>query len=479
MGVMGCPHCEEDIDSLTRTGKRKYSCGQCNMVIKYDDIEPHLDEFNVVDKRGDNGSSNSGGGNSGNDTQSPQVNAPQATPGGGKQNIQEDTQTKERELIYQRGTAGLKQIKRERLKDWLANSEGVGAQTEQRILMVFDRNETVHQNPDVLYNMLDDELSASASYLNTMVQDIFTPEEEYSDLLESQGYTPWFNRRATGSSQQQNRGFGGPMNPTGNTRFSQGGGPQPQQQTQQSQQQSSQPQQTQESQSQGDDSLGREEAEVMMRQAMEQANDSGQRGALLDGLSDATDEAIREMASNVGGLAGTVHRVVDEALVHYARENPEWVIENMGVLQKVLGAAEDMPNTSGSEESKQAKEDEKVDNALSAISEQSNSQGGQNLNGNSTKNQSTVEEERNPDLTEDHLSESDFEPNLGDTDPMSSSPDPRVEERKQQERVQEENESPQEDNQTKDAEDRNEKKNGESSEEQQDGFDEIFGDIQG
>lgn len=435
MGVMTCPHCEESIDSLTRTGDRKYSCGQCNMVIKYDDVQPHLDEMEVIDKRGSSGGNNGQSNNSGDSGSGQQVQEQNQAANPQPQNHS----LNEREKIYQRGTDGLREIKKERMNNWLASTEGVGAQTEQRIMMVFDRNESVHRNPHVLYNLLDDELNASASYLNTMVQDIFAPEEEHADLLTSQGYTPWHNRAGQGGNMNQGMGQGGPMNATGATNFSPGNAGMNQQQQQQrgmqqgGQGQQGQPQQ-QQNQNGGGDSISREEAEMMMRQAVSQSNQEEDRRALLSGLSDATDEALREMAGNVGGLAGTVQRVIDEALVEYARENPEWVINNMDILQKVLGATEDMDG-GGSSEPEQSEEDAKVDNALDSITgqqsqntqsqqSQQNSGGlGQHNNPNRNPNNgvqqqnqaqesgSQAQEAKNPDIDDDLMGNSGFEPN--------------------------------------------------------------------
>jgi len=431
MGVMTCPHCDESIDSLTRTGERKYSCGSCNMVIKYDQVQPHLGEIEVIDKRNTGGSSNDSSSNSNNDNSGSQSSSSQGN--GGMEQSPEQLQgstgaISDREKIYQRGPDGLREIKKERLKNWLANSEGVGAQTEQRIIMVFDRNESVHRNPHVLYNLLDDELSASASYLNTMVQDIFSPEEEHSELLNSQGYTPWHSRAGQGSNMQQGMGMGGPMNATGSTSFN------PSQNQQQQQQQSQQQQganQQNESSSPGDSSISRKEAEMMMHQAVNQANDQGERNSLMSGLSDATDEALREMASNVGGLAGTVQRVIDEALVEYARENPEWVIENMDILQKVMGATEDAPSGGPTNEPREPQEDAKVDSALDNISTNNTSPDTPSRNTQQVNHQqvntqpepTTPEpadtepdnsldqtEDPNPDLDEEYMEDSKFEP---------------------------------------------------------------------
>ena len=431
MPVTVCPHCEEGIDSLTRTGEKKYSCGKCNMVIKYDDIRDDLDEFEVIDKR------DNGGGGSGGSSEDPSQALSDVPPppdpnnGGNTQQNQQQSQQQsqqqgmnhqisEREKIYQRGTDGLREIKKQRLKDWLSSTEGVGAQTEQRIMMVFERNESIHSNPHVLYNLLDDEVGASASYLNTMVQDIFQPEQEYSDLLQSQGYTPFHQRNNGGGNvQQQNMGQGGPMNATGSQQFSpnqQGGGG--------NQQQPRQPQQGQQGNQQqgdmGDDSLSREEAEVMMRQAVTQANSQQERNALMNGLSEGANEAIKNAASNIGGLAQTAQKVIDEALVEKARQDPDWVIENIDILQNLVGAdASGDTNT----EPKQSEEDRKVDDALENLGggnqgnrqQQQHNQGQRQQPANDqsqqsrqseqtqTQPQDTEPSEPNPDIDEEKL----------------------------------------------------------------------------
>jgi hypothetical protein len=402
------------------------------MVIKYDDIVHHLDEFEVVDKRekdkSDNDSSSTSQSSSPSNSKMSEKKENNTIE---TQDIQQPQEAvSERERIYQRGPEGLKQIKKDRLEKWLDSSDGVGAQTRQRIMMVFERNDSVHKNPHVLYNLMDDELSASASYLNTMVQDIFAPEEEHSDLLTNQGYTPWFNRGGANQSNQM-QAQGGPMNATGSNRFDPGQSEQQQQQRKDDRQ--NQPQRGGETQ---DDSISKKEAEMMMAQAMSEADSQNERTALLSGLSDATDQALQEMATNVGGLAGTVQKVVDEALVSYARENPEWVIENMSVLQKVLGATEDMANSPNSD-AEQSQENQKVDDAINSLtSHQENNDthskksskdtsptGVDNLNpptSDTSSSEKVLEDEsadaeKNPDIDEDLVGESDFDPQF-DTD---------------------------------------------------------------
>lgn len=480
---MECTHCDESIDRVIRTGERKYSCGACNMVIAYDDLSPNLDDLEVDDQResdesstNDNNNSNSSGG-SGNEMPTQQANP-----------------ISEREKIYQRGQAGLKEIKKERLDNWLSSAGGAGAQTQQRIEMMFERNKSVHTNPNVLYNLLDDELSASSSFLNTMVQDIFEPEKEHSDVLSSQGYVPWHRRGSNMAQNNQQMGQGGPMNATGASQFNPGQSSQPQQRNQPPAQQYGQPQQSRGQQRQqkqtsqpssqsesssddsGNDGISRQEAQMMMQQALDQSEQQQQKNALLSGLSDATDEAMREMASNVGGLAGTMQKVIDEALVSYARENPEWVIENMDILQKVLGATEDMGQSQNSQENTQPKENKKIDNAVSNISNQQSQQTQPSMNSRQESNNpqnrqtqspppqqnpqpqsthtepSSVQEnkqqqnteqtqDKNPDLNDDMLGDSGFdpsdepEPNVSEPDPtqndsnsMSASPENQIQE---------------------------------------------------
>lgn len=317
-------------------------------------------------------------------------------------------QVNERELIYQKGREGLKQIKKQRLKNWLDNSEGVGPQTENRILMVFERNESVHTNPHVLYNLLEDELTASGSYINTMVEDVFAPEREHEDILSNQGYTPWFRRNNMsgrgGKRQGYSESMGGSMG--GQRGFMDG----------QSRGQGGQT-------GGGESGISRREAEEITRRTIQEANEQGRRNALLTGLSDATDEAVREMASNVGGLAGTVQRVVDEALVEYARQNPEWVIENMGILQKILGAANETEE-GGEEQDRKAEQDAIVDKALEDISgEGTSNERPQNSSprpqGGFTPSQETREamEEKSQEEVEDYDEKGVQEPDEESKDP--------------------------------------------------------------
>jgi len=430
------------------------------MVIKYDDVQPHLDSITVTDKRAQSQT-----------VSKSEKDEPSQADDNSTNNSSPSHSLNEREKIYQRGTDGLKEIKKARLENWLGTSEGVGNQTEQRVLMVFQRNESVHRNPHVLYNLLDDELNASASYLNTMVQDIFAPEEEHGDLLQSQGYTPWYSRGAGQASSQMGGPVGGPMNATGRSGFSpnSGFGSGGNEQSQQQQQPSGGQSEPSPEMDPGDETLTRDDAELMMRQAMAQADSQQERNALLSGLSDATDEALKEMATNVGGLAGTIQKVVDEALVGYARENPQWVIENMDILQKVLGATEDMPGGDSGGGSSEPEQHQKVDSALESITGGNNSSPEPTVAESTTSSPEPQQAERNPDLNEEHMAQSDF-------NPMSSGPE---------DSVAEDNQRPEPkptpgDNEAKKAEEKRKQFESETDDgtSEDDSFDEIFGDLQ-
>jgi len=492
---MECPHCEAETDSVTRTGENRYSCGECNMVISYDDLEPNLDDLEVVDKRdqvGPNSNVNDedpGGGDMSADSvpsmkedipflsgdessSSPTITQQTNTTSNNME--QEKSNLSEREIIYTRGVEGLKQIKKQRLENWLAQTEGAGAQTQNRILMVFDRNKSITNNPHVLYNLLDDELSASPSYINTMVEDVFEPEREHADILEQNGYTPWYERNMESTQAMSGQMQGMREGQSSSRSFNPG-------------------QRGSNEQSSGDEQLTKEEAKVMFSQALQQANEQDQRGALMEGLSDATDDAVREMASNVGGLAGTLQRVVDEALVQYARENPEWVIENMGMLQKILGAAEGVDENNA--ESRQgAEEDTRIDKALSNLgnggaSQDNTAQQEQKI----TKQKQPVQEqketqtdEKNPDLDESMLDGSGFTPTRGSENPMKSRPQQGKTEQSSQTQGKQAKDTPinrdnsvEENGTEENTENTPEVDNDNSTEQNKDGdsFDEIFGDV--
>lgn len=273
----------------------------------------------------------------------------------------------ERELIYRKGEEGLLELKTERLKDWLQDAGGAGGQTESRILKVFQRNKSVHSNPYSLYNLLEEETTASGSYINTIVDDVFEPEREHEDVLENTGYTPFF-RRSGGGGQFGNQHQSGPS--MGGQR---GGGQQYGQSAAQGrsggmgrqQQQAHQGQQGQ--QSDDTENLSKREVAQMISQGINTAQEQNEENPFRDGLSEATDEAVREMASNVGGLAGTANRVFEEALMSYAQDNPEFIIENMDFLQKALGAAQGPEDEQSGGQPQQPESTQKVDDALSQI----------------------------------------------------------------------------------------------------------------
>jgi len=219
----------------------------------------------------------------------------------------------------------------------------------------------------------------------------------------------------------------------------------------------------------GEEAMTRNEAEVMMRHAMEQTSSEQERNALLSGLSNATDEALQEMATNVGGLAGTIQKVVDEALVGYARENPQWVIQNMDILQKVLGATEDMPGGDSGDGSSKPKQDQKVDNALESITGANNPSPEPTVAESATSSPEPQQAERNPDLNEEHMAQSDF-------NPMSSGPE---------DSVAGDNQRPEPkptpgDGEAKKAEEKRKQFESETDDgtSEDDSFDEIFGDLQ-
>lgn len=261
------------------------------------------------------------------------------------------------------------------------------------------------------------------------------------------------------------------MNATGGSGFSpnQGFNEQGGQSQQSQQQQPSEPQQQGEEVGPGQEAMTRDEAEMMMRQAMSQAESEQERNALLSGLSDATDEALQEMATNVGGLAGTIQKVVDEALVGYARENPQWVIENMDILQKVLGATEDMPGDESGGGSSEPEQHQKVDSALESITGGNNSSPEPTVAESATSSPEPQQAEPNPDLNEEHMAESDFDPMSAGPEDSGAEDDGRPEpkptpgddEAKKAEEKREQFESETDDGTTED-----------------DSFDEIFGDLQ-
>ena len=336
-----CPNCDNEIEELTRTGEKRYMCGNCARVQKYDNIEPYLDEIDVTDQRDSTGKNNSK-----EEADEPEPETSDDTSSDSQQNpvSNNDGDKTEREIIREEGYEGLRRIKEQKLKEWLATTDGVGAKTEGRILKVFREESMYSEEPSTLYNLLDDELSASPSYINTMVNSVFSPEYEHEDLLEQQGYTPFF-RNGGQSNQGGRNNMNGGFN--GRNGGNQGGGRQ-------------NPGQQQSQGGGGGGGMTREEAVEMIR-ASSESNDQGsrRRGPGTEALDEATEQAIKNMADNMGGFFGMLQRVGEEALVQYFKQNPEKLVENMTLLNAFMDEAEDLDNTPQPSE-----QDQKIDNAI-------------------------------------------------------------------------------------------------------------------
>ena len=336
-----CPSCDQEIEEFSRTGDKRYACNHCARVIKYDTVEQHLDEIPVNDKRDDVGS------NTPDKEEEPEPEPePDQTSSESQENpvSNNDAERNEREVIREEGYEGLRRIKERKLKEWLATTDGVGAKTESRILKVFREESMYSEEPSTLYNLLDDELSASPSYINTIVNSVFSPEYEHEDLLQQQGYTPFF-RNGGQSNQGGRNNMNGGFN--GRNGGNQGGGRQ-------------NPGQQQSQGGGGGGGMTREEAVEMIR-ASSDSNDQGsrRRGPGTEALDEATEQAIKNMADNMGGFFGMLQRVGEEALVQYFKQNPEKLVENMTLLNAFMNEAEDLddaPNTS--------EQDQKVDDAI-------------------------------------------------------------------------------------------------------------------
>lgn len=351
-----CQHCDEEPESVTRTGNKRYMCGACSKVVKFDDLNPHLDDLEVVDKRGGGSDSKSNSANSSNsnndssnnsnenvsqDSQGSQEAAPEITSNTGKSN---------RDIIRERGREGLKEIKEDKLKQWLATTDGVGSKTENRILMVFRNEEMYSEEPNTLYNLLDDELNASPSYINTIVNSVFSPEYEHEDLLRNQGYTPFFasGGQGGGGMGAQSMGPGNNRNNGYNSQQQGGGGMGGQQQGNQGGQQ----------QTGGD--LTREDLMTAMQASQEQSEGgSRRRGPGTEAIDQATEEAIKNMANNMGGFFGTMQKVAEEALVSYFQQNPEKLVENMTLLNTFMESGNGQ-----NQENQPSEQDQKIDNAI-------------------------------------------------------------------------------------------------------------------
>lgn len=326
--ALDCPHCDKEVKKLKRTGDKRYSCDECSMVIAYDDLSPHLDEIEVDDRRG----------NLGQQKKRREKKEQEQEQQQDEEHITSQSSKSERDIIAERGYEGLKEIKQRKLKKWLAASDGVGGKTESRIMMVFNSDEIYSQEPSALYNLLDDELSASPSYINTIVNNVYAPEYEHSDLLEKQGYQPYFGN----GNDNMNNGF----NRNGSNQQNMG----------QSQQQMQNAQQSQG----GSASLTREEALEMITAANQQEESgSRRRGPATEALDEATEVAIKSAAENMGGLFGTLQRIGEEALLQYFRENPEKLVDNMALLQAFMGNNENKQETNN-----EPAENKKIDDAM-------------------------------------------------------------------------------------------------------------------
>jgi hypothetical protein len=514
---------QESLDIDEEANQIVVRCAKCNDYgpkrVDGDDFEEAEDAFNQAKRQlGSHYSAKhgeqdggQGGSTSGNPPSQDNQPSPSAQGANGHQQSQQQTQGQnpqqspqgqgqdyssgmsERELIYKKGEEGLLELKTERLKDWLQDAGGVGGQTEGRILKVFRRNKSVHSNPYSLYNLLEEETTASGSYINTMVDDVFEPEREYDDVLENTGYTPFF-KRSNGGRGFGNQQQGGPMGGGGqargqqygqsaNTSMGRGGGRQPQQ--------PQQPQQSQQSDS--SDDLSKREVAQMISQGINTAQEQNEENPFRDGLSEATDEAVREMASNVGGLAGTANRVFEEALMSYAQDNPEFIVENMDFLQKALGAAQG-PDDGGSKGQPQKPEStQKVDQALDSIGDGGQPQPHQTTQHNQQRQQSNQPTQNNPNQQGQRVEQQSqhnpqTEANVGhNVGPDDSGFDPNAEDESNmtgQHPPIEEDEPPKDmpipEGGQDDKQERNQSSaknsDGQPSNEE-DGFDEIFGDM--
>lgn len=445
-----CPHCDNEIDTVGRTGEKRYTCSSCSKVLKYDEyVAPNLNDLEVIDKRGN---SNSDQEDSSNKEQDEKMDQPNHS-------------LNERELIQQRGREGLKEVKEERLSNWLSMTDGVGGTTENRIIMVFNSDKTYRENPNALYNLLDEELSSSASYINTIVNQVFAPEKEHEDLLKDKGFRSYLGQNNATSGAQYNQ----PHNNQGPSMSMEGMNSQGYNQQNQNHQQ---PQQ----QGGGGDSLSREEAVELVAAATqtEQGDGRGIGQTASEGLNQATEEAIQNLATNAGGFFSAGQKFLEEALIGYAKKNPEKIVDNMDMFQTLMNMNENEPEPQTNEQ------DQKVDDAVEQAMNQSagqrnrNSQQGQGMRttqnrpqNNTPPQQTNQEQLRNPrrnntqDQTasdpERHSSEeSGFEPDddiLGSIGGDSSST--------------EDNDS-----------NSNTSSNDTSSPEEDESFDELFGDLE-
>lgn len=459
-----CQHCGEEPESVSRTGERRYSCDACSKVVTYDNLAPHLDELEVIDKRDQVGKNKEDESNKDSSTekqeaQQQEQNVSNQEPAGGLD---------ERELIRQRGQEGLKEVKKERLKHWLSVTDNVGSTTESRVVMVFDSDQSYRENPNALYNLLDDELSSSSSYINTIVNQVFQPEHEHADLLEQNGYMPYFenNNAAQGRQQMSNQ--------NNNQQGFQPTNPAPQKQSEPQQQQPSP-----EPSSSGD-SLTKQDMMEVMSAANQQQESSGRQfgDAASEGLNQATEEAIKNMANNMGGFLQAGQEMIREALVEYAKENPEVVVENMDIFQSFLNSND------GGSEPEPSQQDMKVDNAVQQTqqaSQQQSQQRQQPQQRQQTQQQPTQQQQmgesqlRDPRRNPEDSTDNELGVNKEEHMTSDSGFEPDEEILNKDETDKEQQSEPTQNN------DRNRSSNNsdsnDGSEEDEETFDELFGDI--
>lgn len=371
-------------------------CGHCSKVVKHDLIKPYLEEGTVevddmrddVGKKEDKDKKESSSGSNTNSDNS------------GANNVTQQSSKSEREIITQQGKAGLEKVKERELEDWLTDIDNVGPQTINRITRVFQNNDTISENPNALFNYLDDELSCSDQLINTLVNTVFAKEREHADLLQSQGFVPAISE--SGSLQLDGR-----QSMNGNNQNSQGQG------QQQVHQQGVQPQQQQS----GDDSLTTEEALQMIQASKEDEQGSRRRGPASDALDTATEEAIQNFAENMGGFFGMAQNLMENTLMAYFEDNPEKLIENMDLIQTFMEDDADTNTTTQQTESK-SKENQKIDNAIDDIREE------KGLEPNSTGNDHSTSDSDPAFREPEQINAS--EPEAGENNESSFEPDPGV-----------------------------------------------------
>lgn len=472
-----CPHCGEEVTQFNRTGEKRYACDHCNKVIKHDTVKQYLDTIPVNDKwkkKKEEEENNQGQDNSNNNNSQPDNTEANPNP------VVSNTGKTDREIISERGREGLKELKESRLREWLATTDGVGEKTENRIIKVFNSDDIHSKNPSALYSLLDDELTASPTYINTMVNNVFAPEYEHEDLLEDHGYTPFFkNGNMGGVQSNQNMSNGFENRGQGNSGMTQQG------MSQQGQMQQQQPQQY----AQESSSLSREEALEMIKASQdEEEQGSRRRGPGTEAIDEATQQAIKNMADNMGGFFGTLQRVGESALMAYFEKHPEKLVENMSLLQAFMDE-----DTNAQTQKEEPKENLKIDNAIEQATRQA-TDGSGNMSG---SQQTTFNEpqdteskvESHPSFREpDHSSNTErgtqnndaeqqqgFEPDIDIMEGGGSGPNDGIEQLDEELNQEEQEVSTIDD---RDIDNSSDNDSDETTEEEGDGFDELFGDLE-